>query len=149
MPNKFKSYAYRIENAEAEGVKEFLEDVEGVYDGQEGGKIIYSRARLGKANQAVSVNIRVVEQRQNNVATGRFFINLVDNSLEQLAELGAMYQQAEAFGSGFASAFANHAVAKLFSGSATPVAAPAIAAPVETKAEVIDHNVELNANVQA
>lgn len=98
MPNKNQSYAYRVENAEDDDVKQLLEDVEGVYDGQEGGKIIYSRARMGHLNRPITATIRVVEQRADGVGTGRWFVNLVDTTLEEFGDFAEKIKLAERFG---------------------------------------------------
>jgi hypothetical protein len=100
MPNANSSYAYLILNAEDASVAELLGQVEGVYDGQDGGKLIYSRSRVGKLNTPTTATIRVTEQRVGGVGNGRHFINLVDTSIEAFGEFAEKVKQAERFGLG-------------------------------------------------
>lgn len=94
MPNKNKSYAYRIENAQDEGVAELLEEIDGVYDGTDGSKILYSPNRLGALNQPARQEIRIVEQQ----SSGRNFINLVNTKLDAVAGFFDTVALAEKFG---------------------------------------------------
>lgn len=131
MPNQWQSYAYRVLDAEKPEVAKLLEDCDGVYDGQEGGKIIYSRSRIGKLNAPFTATIRVVEQVLDRVPTGKHFINLVDTSLEEFGGFASKVVLAERFGIKNSAA----AVAAFYNvqGQSTP-------APVKTDEPATDAN---------
>lgn len=132
MPNKNKSYAYRIENAEDEGVAELLEEVDGIYDAADGGgKLLYSPNRLGGLNVAARQEIRIVESRD-----GRNFINLVNTKLDAVAGFFDTVALAEKFGIKD-SANAAAAFVALSGGrvaAATPAPAPI---PIEDRKSVV------------
>lgn len=139
MPNKFGSYAYEVLDSEKPEVAELLERASGVFDGTEGGKVIFSLNRLGKTNVPFTCDIRLVKQK----GTDNEYINLVDNSLDLLAEVGNKYKAAARFGEGFAQAFANVGVAALFAGTvkAEPVAAGQAAAAATPAASAVEEPV--------
>lgn len=122
MPNKYGSYAYEIVDSEKPEVAELLASVNGIYDAQNGsgGKILFSLNRLGETNRPFMADIRT--QQRNG--TDEVYIQLVDNTLDTLATVGAGYKAAERFGAGFAQTYANIGLQKMFEGGAKPVAAP-------------------------
>jgi len=112
MPNKFGSHAYRI-------VSEVPEEATGVYQAQDGSKLVYSPAMLGELNKETSVDYRLVKKGEKT------FINLVDSGAETAGKFAAMFNQATRAGfannSAFATAFINHTL----SGNQAQVQEPA------------------------
>jgi hypothetical protein len=137
-PNQYGSWAYLIVDADDEKVVAFLDGKSGIYDGRDGGKILYSQARVGSHDKDVTVDIRETE------SDGRTFINLVDSSSDKLAgEMYEVVQKVNLAGSffggrktlnkaqeSFLAAVGGNAAASLFG-------APKIAAPIAIEAEPV------------
>lgn len=88
MPTRTGSFVYRVEDpAQIETIAEGKE-ISGIYDAQDGTKLLYSRSRLGNLNVPFDANIRL-----NGTPDGRTFINLIDTSMEKAAE--TMYDQSQ------------------------------------------------------
>lgn len=100
VPNKYGTYAYEIVNAEEPAVAELLDQVAGIVEGREGGKLVYSRNRIGTLGVAKNVAIRLNESRDKDTGegTGNFYINLSDSGLESAGDFFDKVKLAEQFG---------------------------------------------------
>lgn len=93
MPNQFGSFAYAVkEDISAEDQAKL--DARAILD-TENGPVIYSRTKLGLVGKEIVVPVRIIEQRKDGKGTGRFFVNLIDKSVEGVAD--DMYKKHQSF----------------------------------------------------